>query len=144
MIAARRLDNVANQLANDVHLIRTAAVVRNQALRLSFLPRTGGSCYVIHTGSAGQCECSNSGNDPAICRGNAREIKTVSLSYADQISVVPNVSSVVFDPMHGTSVPTGTLRVVGAGGREVHHIINVMGRVRSCSPSPALPGYRTC
>jgi type IV fimbrial biogenesis protein FimT len=41
-------------------------------------------------------------------------------------------------------VPTGTLRVVGAGGREVHHIINVMGRVRSCSPSPALPGYRTC
>lgn len=142
MIAARRLDNVANQLANDVHLVRTAAVVRNQALRLSFLPHPGGSCYVIHTGSAGQCECSSSG--PAVCNGNAREIKTVSISNADQISVVSNVSSVVFDPMHGTSTPAGTLRIVGASGREVHHIINVMGRVRSCSPAPALPGYRAC
>jgi type IV fimbrial biogenesis protein FimT len=143
LIAARRLDNAANQLANDIHLIRTAAVVRNQALRLSFLPRAGGSCYVIHTGGAGQCECS-SGDSPAVCHGNAREIKSVSISNADQISVVPNVSSVVFDPLHGTSTPTGTLRIVGAGGREVHQHINVMGRVRSCSPAPALPGYRAC
>ena len=43
LIAARRLDNVANQLANDVQLIRTAAVVRNQALRLSF-PARSASC----------------------------------------------------------------------------------------------------
>ena len=144
LIAARRLDNLANQLANDVHLIRTAAVVRNQALRLSFLPHPGGSCYVIHTGGAGQCECSSSGSGPAVCHGNAREIKTVSISHADQISVAANVSSVVFDPMHGTSTPTGTLRIVGAGGREVRHSLNVMGRVRSCSPAPALPGYRAC
>jgi type IV fimbrial biogenesis protein FimT len=142
LIAARRLDNAASQLANDIHLIRTAAVARNQALRLSFLPRVGGSCYVIHTGSAGQCECN--GSAPAVCHGNAREIKTVAIADTDQVSVTPNVSSVVFDPMHGTSTPTGTLRVVGAGGREVRHIINVMGRVRSCSPAPVVPGYRAC
>jgi type IV fimbrial biogenesis protein FimT len=51
---------------------------------------------------------------------------------------------VLFDPMHGTSTPTGTVRVVGAGGHEVRHVINVMGRVRTCSPAPALPGYRAC
>jgi type IV fimbrial biogenesis protein FimT len=142
LIAARRLDNAASQLANDIHLIRTAAVARNQALRLSFLPRTGGSCYVIHTGSVGQCECN--GSAPAVCHGNAREIKTVSIADTDQVSVTPNVSSVLFDPMHGTSTPTGTLRIVGAGGREVRHVINVMGRVRSCSPAPVVPGYRAC
>ena len=142
LIAARRLDNAANQLANDIQLIRTAAVARNQALRLSFLPRAGGSCYVIHTGGAGQCECSGTG--PAVCHGGAREIKTMSIADTDQLSVVSNVGSVVFDPMHGTSTPTGTLRVVGASGREVRHVVNVMGRVRSCSPAPVVPGYRAC
>ncbi|MEP7296929.1 MAG: GspH/FimT family pseudopilin [Burkholderiales bacterium] len=142
MIAARRLENAATQLATDIQLIRTAAVARNQALRLSFMPRAGGSCYVIHTGNAGQCDCS--GNGPAVCQGPAREIKTVLVADADQVSVASNASSIVFDPMHGTSTPTGTLRVVGASGREVRHVINVMGRVRSCSPAPAVPGYRAC
>lgn len=142
LIAARRLDNAANQLATDIQLIRTAAVTRNQALRLSFHARDGGSCYVIHTGAAADCDCSAPG--PAVCHGTAREIKTVTLANTDQISIVPNVASVLFDPMHGTSTPTGTLHVIGAGGREVRHVINVMGRVRSCSPAPALPGYRAC
>jgi type IV fimbrial biogenesis protein FimT len=142
LIAARRLDNAVSQLANDIHLTRTAAVARNQAIRLSFLPHAGGSCYVIHTGNAGDCVCNASG--PAVCTGSAREIKTVSMASTDQVSVVPNVGSVLFDPMHGTSTPTGTVRVVGAGGHEVRHVINVMGRVRTCSPAPALPGYRAC
>jgi len=144
LIAARRLDNAASQLANDIHLIRTAAVARNQALRLSFLPRAGGSCYVIHTGGAGQCECGSSAGSPAVCQGGAREIKTVTLTDADQAVIVANVGSMVFDPMHGTSTPTGTVRVIGANGREVRHVINIMGRVRSCSPVPSVPGYRAC
>lgn len=142
LIAARRLDNAATQLAGDIQLIRTAAVVRNQALRLSFHARSGGSCYVIHTGAAADCDCSAPG--PAVCRGTAREIKTVTIADADRVSVVPNVGSVLFDPMHGTSTPTGTLRVVGADGREVRHVINVMGRVRTCSPAPVVRGYRAC
>ena len=142
MIAARRLENAATQLATDIQLIRTAAVARNQALRLSFVPRAGGSCYVIHTGAVDQCDCTGPG--PAVCTGVAREIKTVIVAAADQVSIAANVGSVLFDPMHGTSSPTGTLRVIGATGREVRHVINVMGRVRSCSPAPSVPGYRAC
>ena len=41
-------------------------------------------------------------------------------------------------------LPTGTLRVLGSQGRAVHHVINVMGRVRSCTPLGAMPGYRAC
>lgn len=142
LIAARRLDNAVGQLANDIHLTRTIAVARNQAVRLSFLPRSGGSCYVIHTGRSGDCVCSGAG--PAVCSGGAHEIKTVPMSDTDQVRVVANMGSVLFDPMHGTSTPSGTVRIIGAGGREVRHVINVMGRVRSCSPAPALPGYRAC
>jgi type IV fimbrial biogenesis protein FimT len=142
LIAARRLESAASQLATDIQLTRAAAVARNQALRLSFHPRSGGSCYVIHTGAADQCDCTDTG--PAVCTGGAREIKTVIVSAADQVSVVANVGSVLFDPLHGTTSPTGTLRVMGATGREVRHVINVMGRVRSCSPAPSVPGYRAC
>jgi type IV fimbrial biogenesis protein FimT len=60
------------------------------------------------------------------------------------VAVHANVASVLFDPLHGTSTPTGTLRLVGSGGREVQHVVNVMGRVRSCSPLGAVPGYRPC
>ena len=143
LIAARRLENAASQLVTDIQWTRTAAVVRNQALRLSFHAHSsGGSCYVIHTGAADQCECSAAG--PAVCTAGAREIRTVVVSAADQTTLIANVNSVLFDPMHGTSTPTGTLRMLGAGGREVRHVINVMGRVRSCSPAPSVPGYRAC
>ena len=50
----------------------------------------------------------------------------------------------LFDPLHGTSTPTGTLRLVDAGGRAVHHVVNVMGRVRSCSPPARAPAMRAC
>jgi type IV fimbrial biogenesis protein FimT len=50
----------------------------------------------------------------------------------------------LFDPLHGTSSPTATLRVLGMNGRAVHHVINLMGRVRSCSPSTTVPGYPAC
>jgi len=142
LINARRLDNATTQLASDNHLTRTAALARNQAVRLSFVSRSAGSCYVIHTGGAGACDCGSDG--PAVCQGTAREIKTVVLSDADRVRISANVGSVLFDPMHGTSTPTGTVRVIGVDGREVRHIINIMGRVRSCSPAPSVPGYRAC
>jgi type IV fimbrial biogenesis protein FimT len=142
LIDSRRLDGAATQLATDIQFVRTEAVARNLPVRLSFHATTDGSCYVLHTGNADQCDCSAPG--PATCSGDARQIKTVALTAADRVSLQTNVASVLFDPLHGTSTPTGTLRLIGQQGRAVHHVINVMGRVRSCSPSGAMPGYRAC
>ena len=142
LIDIRRLDGAATQLATDIHYVRTEAVARNQPVRLSFHAGPEASCYVIHTGAATQCTCTPPG--PAVCSGGAQVIKTVLLPTAENVSLQPNVSSILFDPLHGTSSPTGTLRVVGAQGRAVHQVINVMGRVRSCSPLGTMPGYRAC
>ena len=142
LIDTRRLDGAATQLATDIQYVRSAAVARNEPLRLSLHPSPGGSCYVIHSGAADQCSCDVAG--PAQCVGGARELKTVTLADAERLSLQANVGSVLFDPLHGTSSPTGTLRVIGSRGRAVHHVINIMGRVRSCSPQPAVPGYRAC
>src|SRR5258705_11733053 len=57
LIDGRRLEGTAAQLAADIQLIRTEAVARNEALRLSFHAVAAGSCYVIHTGTAAECGC---------------------------------------------------------------------------------------
>ena len=142
VIDSRRLGGAATQLATDIQFVRTEAVVRNRAVRLSFHTAADATCYVVHTGAAALCDCDASG--PAVCGGGAEEIKTVRLTAADRVTVSANVASVLFDPLHGTSTPTGTLRVVGARGKEIQHVINIMGRVRSCSPDAAVPGYRAC
>ena len=148
LLDTRRLDRAATGLASDIQFVRTESVARNQPLRLSRYALTGGSCYVIHTGDAVQCSCSLPG--PAQCSGGAEELRTVTLADAGSVSLNGTANSVLFDPLHGTVSPTATLRVVGrptssgVGRREVHHVINVMGRVRSCSPLGAMSGYRVC
>jgi len=140
-IEKQRLDGAAAQLANDIQFARAEAVLRNTGLRLSVQAKPWGSCYVIHSGAADQCSCSESG--AAQCSDGAQQIKTVQLPAAESVAL-QGVGSILFDPLHGTSTPTGTLKLVSASGRAVHHVVNVMGRVRTCSPQGAVPGYAVC
>lgn len=141
-LAIRRLDGAASRLATDLQFVRTEAVARNTPVRISFHTTPGANCWVVHTGPAAQCDCPAEG--PARCTGGALQIKTVQLPADESVSLQANMVSIVFDPLHGTGTPTGTLRLSGANGRAVHHVVNVMGRVRSCSPQSAMPGYRAC
>jgi len=141
-IDGRRLDAAAVALAADIQFVRTEAIARNRTIRLSVHGDARQSCWVVHTGAAADCVCGATG--PAMCSGDALQIKTVVLGAAEHVSVQSNVASIVFDPLHGTSTPTGTLRLVDTRGRAVHHIVNVMGRARSCSPGGAVPGWRAC
>ena len=141
-IDARRLDAAATQLAADVQFTRSEALSRNRPVRLSFKSAGGASCWIVHTGPAAQCTCASGG--PAVCTAGAVEIKTVAFDAAERVRVEANVGSIVFDPLHGTSTPTATLRLIDPRGRAVHHIVNVMGRVRSCSPGGVLAGWLAC
>lgn len=141
-IDKQRLDGAAAQLASDIQFTRAEAVLRNTGLRLRLQSSPWGSCYVIHTGAAGQCECPASG--PAQCSGDAQALKTVQLRGTDNITLAGNVSSILFDPLHGTASPTATLNLTVASGAVVRHIVNVMGRVRTCSPQGSAAGYVAC
>lgn len=141
LVERKRLEGVATQLATDLQFVRTAAVARNEPLRISFHAEPAGSCYVIHTGNRAQCACN--GSAPAVCTGGATQIRTVWLPAVQQVAVQSSATSILFDPLHGTSTPAGTARVTGPQGA-IHHVVNIMGRVRSCSPEAALPGYRAC
>ena len=141
-IDARRLDAAAVQLAADVQFTRSEAVSRNRPIRLSFKSTAAASCWIIHTGAAGHCTCGK--EEPAVCNAGSVEIKTVAFGAADRVRIEANVASIVFDPLHGTSTPTGTLRLIDPRGRSIHHIVNVMGRIRSCSPGGAMAGWPVC
>lgn len=145
-IDARRLDSVAGELLADLQWVRTEAVMRNLPLRLTFQNPAFGDCYVVHTGRADACTCRAQG--PAQCEAGTLMLKTVQLDTpSERTQVRANTRSLLFDPAHGTSTPTGTARVIGRTGREVRHIVNVMGRSRSCSPADAashVPAYVNC
>lgn len=141
-----RLAGAAAQLASDVQWLRSEAAARNETLRLSFYESTSGSCYVMHTGARNQCRCEAESDTP-LCKADAVAFKTVALSSSSRLRVQANVSSMVFDPLHATATPAGTLKVSATSGRAISHVVNVLGRVRTCSPAtpgPALAGYPVC
>ena len=142
LIDGHRLEGAASRLAADVQFVRSEALARNRALRLSIHAGADASCWVVHTGAADECGCTN--GTSVVCHGSAVEIKSVVLPAAERISVAANVASIVFDPLHGTSTPTGTLRLSDARGRAIHHIVNVVGRIRSCAIGGATAGYPAC
>jgi type IV fimbrial biogenesis protein FimT len=141
-IQRRHLDGAAAQLETDIHYTRMLAVARNAPLRISFESAAAGSCYVIHTGAANQCSCTADG--AAVCQGAAQAERSVRFPAGGPLSLKSNSRSIVFEPLKGTSTPTATMQLTARNGTAVHQVMNIMGRVRSCSPAPALSGYRAC
>ncbi len=141
-IDQQRLEGAASQLAADLQLVRTEAIMRNLPVRLSVYPLDAGSCTVMHTGARADCSCSAAG--PAACTGDATELKTVHWPSAGRMQLTATAPSLLFDPLHGTSTPAGSFNVTDANGRTIRHVVNLMGRVRSCSPDGSVAGYKPC
>jgi type IV fimbrial biogenesis protein FimT len=141
MREARALEGVAAELAADLQYVRMEAVARNQGVSLAVgTVAGGGACYVIYEGKADECSCAGSGH--TVCAGAGREIKSVTLPAG--LSLATGRAPIRWHPLHGTVTPTGTLQLADARGREIHHIINIMGRVRTCSPGGKVRGHAAC
>ena len=145
VLEARRLDGAAGRLASDLRLARTEASLRNVPVRLTVRPSSAGVCWMVHTGPAGACSCGPTGM--AVCQEGTRSVKTSLVPLAHGIALTSTSGSVLFDPVQGTTTPTATFRLIASSGRAVHHVVNLMGRVRSCTPAsaPAIAGgYPAC
>jgi type IV fimbrial biogenesis protein FimT len=136
----RRVEGAAAQLETDLQLTRSLAVAQNRTLRFEIAANEHGSCYVVHDGSAGDCTCAPQG---AVCTAGVQTHRVAHYPADSGVVVAANVGSMVFEPLRGTVTPTGTLRVQGSR-IAVHQVVNLMGRVRSCSPAGAMPGMAAC
>jgi type IV fimbrial biogenesis protein FimT len=141
-IQRRHLEGAAAQLETDIQHARMLAITRSETLRISFENVAGGSCYVIHRGAANQCGCNTDGS--ARCEAGATAERSVFFTAGGPLSLTANSRSVAFDPLKGTVTPTATVRLSSRNGMQLHQVVNLMGRVRSCTPTPALSGYKPC
>ena len=142
-IERRRIEGAAAQLETDLQLARAAAVARNDGVRVSFqASEDGSSCYVMHGGAVGDCHCAADGQP--VCSPGAEALRSAYFGPNAPVRIVANSKSMLFDPVRGTVTPTATAKVQGRSGAAIHLVINVMGRVRACSPAPAFPGQKAC
>jgi len=139
-VERRHIEGTAAQLETDLQQARSLAVTRNESVRVGFEANSETSCYVIHTGGAGDCSCLAEGG--AVCRAGAHSLHLVRIGAGTRVH--SNSRSMLFDPLKGTVTPTATIQVQGRSGVALNEVVNIMGRVRSCSPGGALPGYRVC
>lgn len=139
VIDGHRLDGAARRLAAHLQQARFEALGRNEAVQLSVLDDgAGGSCYLVHSGPRAACSCAGG------CSTEAVLLEAVQLPVEGRLRLSAPASSLRFDPQLGTCTPAGTLRLMAADGRSVHHVVNVIGRVRSCSPGAQASGYAPC
>lgn len=138
-----RLEGYAMALATDIHYVRSESVAQNRGLRMSFGTDTGGTCYLIHSGSATNCTCSSDGT--AHCSDTTDTIqKSVGLVTTQGVRLQANVASMLFDPSRGTSTPAGSINIIGQSGNSIRQVVNIMGRTRTCSPQGTVIGYKVC
>jgi type IV fimbrial biogenesis protein FimT len=132
----------AAQFETDVQFARATAEAGSLGVLISFHDQPAGSCYVVHTGAAGDCRCDAAGHP--VCDGEAEALRTVFLPAEDRVRLQSNVEAMRFDGHRHTISPTGSVTLSAAGGGTLRQIVNIMGRTRSCSPDKTMPGYQAC
>ena len=139
---AQRLRSAASELAADLRYMRSEGLALNQSLRLRLRNGADGDCYVLHTGPADACGCAANGG--ARCDDGARALRSAHWPATDRVRLQSKVAALLFDPLHGTVTPAATLRVVGANGAAIEHVVNIVGRVRSCAAGARVAGVPSC
>jgi type IV fimbrial biogenesis protein FimT len=71
-------------------------------------------------------------------------LRAVGFPAGHKVQVAANSGSMLFHPDRGTVTPTGTIRLQGNSGDSIQLVVNVMGRVRSCSPKGIVAGLPAC
>jgi type IV fimbrial biogenesis protein FimT len=133
----RKFDGAVAEIPTEVNFARSAAVSSNRVTWLSYTQVVGGTCAMVHVGAKTDCSCTAGGQ--SVCANGGEALK-VGL-HAVPVSIALPIH---FDPTNGSVSPTATIRVEYAAGKELHHKVNIMGRVRSCSPMGAIKGYAIC
>lgn len=139
---SQRLDLIAQTLMTDIQQARSEAVQRADAVHLRFSRHALGSCYLMHTGDAGQCTCDDNGQ--ATCAAAAQLIKREWVAASKRVSLRSNVNTMSFQARQGTVTSTGSIDVSDSAGPTIRHIVSIAGRVRTCSPNGGVKRLPIC
>ena len=141
-LGMRRLQAASADWVRVLMLARQWSFELQQPVRLDLAasPQLPQACLLAHTGQRGDCSgCSG----PVACRAGVRLLaRTAPLPTG--VSASANISSQLWSPGSRSVSPTGTLRLHLSDGRTVHHVVNLAGRLRRCSPDGPTAGWPAC
>lgn len=138
-----RLQGQSKALTAQIINMRFEAIMKNQAVRMTFINSPDGTCYVVHTGPAESCTCDGQGN--ANCNTKLGQVlATQHWNTNERVQIYANVRTILFDPRTGLAAPGGTVRLVNASGQELRHIVSLRGRVRTCSSERNFSDHAPC
>jgi type IV fimbrial biogenesis protein FimT len=141
-LARRHLEGLSAQFVADLQYARTTAVARGERLRLRIQAIDSGTCYLVHNGAADACACL--ADQPPACSPGAQALRVVYLPGSERSSVRANVASMLIDPRQGTVTPTGSIDIDASDGTSLRHVVNILGRVRLCTPATRINNVPAC
>jgi len=142
LVQQRRLDGAVQTYLSQLHWARLQAVALNQPVYIGFGQTPAGSCYLFYTGERDRCNCGAAGST---CAEGAHLLLATDLPQGSGVSVGTGAkSSITVDALRGTVTPTFVATFTARGGHTVQATTSVMGRTRTCSPAPGVPGWPAC
>ena len=137
-VELRRLKAASSQWSALIQAARHGAFTLNRPMRLEFQAGAP-ACLVLHTGARGAC----SGCAAAPCRDGAERLAMTPALHSG-ITASASSNSLFWNPSDRTVTPTGTVRLELQDGRALHHVVNLVGRLRLCSPGGLVIGVSPC
>lgn len=128
-----RLEGLAGELESELQWARSEAVARGDMVHVAFVNHATGSCHVVHTGPARSCSCNMDGG--TTCGDQGRTLRSRVHPLNGGVTVQSSASQVGFDGDLATVTPTTTLRLQSKAGRRLNLVVNIVGRIRSCTPA---------
>ncbi|MBT9491670.1 MAG: GspH/FimT family pseudopilin [Paucibacter sp.] len=138
----QRLELVAQTVMTNLQQARSEAISQTDAVHMRFSRHATGSCYILHTGTAGQCSCASDGQ--ATCSATERVLKLEWIPSTHNIAIRANVSNMSFQARQGAVTSTGSIDISSSNGDTIRHVVSIAGRVRSCSPSTGMRRFPRC
>ena len=128
LVQRKRLQGVAETLRTDLQEVRSLTIQRNVNLLVHFESDSQGTCYIVHEGAEGSCQCD--ANHQARCTAPNQAVKTQWLPASRQITLTGG-KEILFKAGQGTVTPTATLTLNNGRGDSIKTYVSIAGRIRN-------------
>jgi type IV fimbrial biogenesis protein FimT len=144
-IEKNRLKGAAEEAQSLLQFARSEAVKRNADVFTRFAA-DGTTTWCFGTSTATNCDCTSSTSCAISIAGTAVVKRIVSTDFSNISLTTPANYELTFDHRRGMTSNNGTLSFTSPRGYEIRVVVNVLGRIRVCSPSGSnkVPGYEDC
>jgi hypothetical protein len=67
------------------------------------------------------------------CSNGAEAMQVVFLPADEPVQLTTNANSILFNARNAKTVSGGTLCIAPSGGKEIRHVVDIEGDVRTCA-----------